>query len=276
MPEIKEMEEQRNNSMPLVSVIIPTYNVERYIEECLDSILNQNYPNIEIIVCDDCSTDNTWNILGNYKDYEQILLLRNDSNLKQARTRNNCIDYAKGDYILIQDADDISEADRVVKLLDSFEEDIDFVGSACFCFNENIGKYEELRVKTEYPQKKDLLVGIPFVHASILFKKDCLKAVDGYRYSKHTSRGEDYDLILRLYAAGFRGKNIQDLLYGYRVDLSTVERRNMASRVDECFIRYNGFKANHILFPSGWLYALKPLPAYFYQYIKHRKLITSK
>ena len=257
--------------MPLVSVIVPTYNVENYIDECMNSLLNQTYKNIEIVICDDHSTDKTVQALSKYKDSEHITVFTNDQNLRQASTRNKSINACKGDYIAIQDADDISSTDRIEKLIEAFEDGIDFVGSGCFYFNENEGKYKNYVPQKEYPQKRDLLEGIPFVHASIMFKRDSLLKVNGYRDSKHTTRGEDYDLILRLYAKGYRGKNIADLLYGYRVDEKTIARRTFSARVDECFVRYHGFKENKILFPFGWIYVFKPIIAHFYQKLVYRR-----
>lgn len=257
---------------PKVSVIIPTYNVERYIDECIESILNQTYSNFEIVICDDCSTDNTLNYIKKYKDLSNVKVLSNDKNINQAATRNKCIEASSGEYILIQDADDISSPRRIELLLNAFEENVDFVGSACYCFNSKDGKYEKWIKRYKYPLPQHLLSGIPFVHGSMLFRKDCLLDVGGYRQSKHTKRGEDYDLIMRLYAKGYRGKNIGDLLYGYRVDGETLKRRSFKARVDECFVRYEGFKANHIMFPFGWVYVFKPIVAFFYQIIKYRKI----
>lgn len=257
---------------PLVSVIIPTYNVEMYIDQCIESIIKQTYSNFEIIICDDYSTDKTIEKLEKYKMISNITILYNEKNLRQARTRNRCIKASKGDYILMQDADDIAEPERIERLIREFEPKINFVGSGCYYFNEKMGCFGNWNVRCSYPQKRDLLFGIPFAHASIMFRRECLIKVGGYRYSKYTQRGEDYDLILRLYAAGYRGKNIPDLLYGYRVDRKVISRRTFKSRLDECHIRYEGFKANGILFPVGWIWVFKPIPAYFYRKIKDRKL----
>lgn len=256
---------------PKVSVIIATYNVEKYIDQCMESLLNQTYKDFEIVVCDDCSTDDTFVHLEKYSSYSNITLLKNEKNLKQALTRNRCIENSHGEYIVIQDADDISEPNRIERLLCELEERVDFVGSACYCFNDADGIFEKWIKKYKYPEPKHLLNGIPFVHASILFRRECLEIVGGYRLTEHTKRGEDYDLIMRLYADGFRGKNISDLLYGYRVDRETIRRRDFKSRIDECFIRAEGFKNNKILFPIGWLFVLKPIAAHFYQMIKYRK-----
>ena len=258
---------------PTVSVIIPTYNVEEHIDDCISSILNQTYKNIEIVICDDCSTDGTLAKLKKYEMLPNIIILTNKENLKQAATRNECIKVCKGEYILIQDADDVSESNRIETLLKAFDATISFVGSSCYCFNSRDGKFDRLVMENEYPMPRHLLWGLPFVHASILFRKKCLMDVGGYRTSKYTKRCEDYDLIMRLYAAGYRGKNIKNLLYGYRVDKNTILRRSFDTRLDECVVRYEGFKANNILLPCGWIYVFKPILAHIYQYIKYRNFL---
>lgn len=254
---------------PLISIIIPVYNAASYIDDCIESLLSQTYQNIEILLCDDCSTDNSREILKKYESNTRCKVLYNEKNLRQASTRNRCIQIASGDFIMMQDADDIATPDRVEKLLTGFDdsEKIDFVSSSCFLFDEN-GKYGAIHNKKKFPQQKDLLKGIPFVHASSMFKREALNAVGGYRISKMTRRGEDYDLIMRLYAAGFRGKNIDDELYGYRVDKDCYSRRTFSARIDEIKIRFYGYRANGILFPLGIIYMFKPLAAYFYQIIK--------
>lgn len=140
--------------MPLVSVIVPTYNVENYIDECMNSLLNQTYKNIEIVICDDHSTDKTVQALSKYKDSEHITVLTNDQNLRQASTRNKCINACKGDYIAIQDADDISSTDRIEKLIDAFEDGIDFVGSGCFILMRMKANIKTMYLKKSIPKKE--------------------------------------------------------------------------------------------------------------------------
>lgn len=255
---------------PLVSVIIPVYNAEKYIDECIASILNQTYPNIEVIICEDCSTDSTWQHLKKYGEDPRIEILQNSRNIYQAASRNRCIKKCSGEFIMVQDADDIAEPERIRKLLAVFEDGIDFVGSGCYLFDEN-GIFDKLYGRRQYPVVNDLLRGMPFVHASMMFRKECLELVGGYRVSRETIRGEDYDLIMRLYAKGFRGKNIEDLLYGYRVNSATYARRTFRARLKECIVRYKGYEANHILFPFGWLYTGRPILAHFYHQIKNLK-----
>ena len=103
-------------SKPLVSVIVPTYNVERYVEDCIDSLISQTYPNIEIIVIDDGSKDATVYLLNQYKD--KIKLIAHDNNKGQGARRNQGIKLAKGEYIYFVDSDDWIEKDTIKELVE--------------------------------------------------------------------------------------------------------------------------------------------------------------
>lgn len=254
---------------PLVSVVVAAYNAEKHIEKCLNCLINQTVLNIEILVCDDCSTDRTPDILSRYaKKDPRIRVLANPVNLRAAASRNRCIGESRGQYIMIQDSDDVCERNRAERLLSAFSEGkkVQFVSSGYYLIDDG-GAYREVLPKRELPEKEDFLFSLPFCHAATMFRADCLKAVGGYRVSKETRRGQDYDLFMRLYANGCRGKNIRDALYGYRVDKAAVGRRKFRYRLDECRIRYRGFKQLGLL-PKGFFYVLKPIPAYFIQLMK--------
>lgn len=93
--------------MPKVSIIVPVYNVEQYLEKCLNSLINQTLTDIEIICVDDCSTDNSYKILKKYaKQDSRITILKNKKNSGQSVSRNIAIDKAKADYIMFCDSDD--------------------------------------------------------------------------------------------------------------------------------------------------------------------------
>ena len=92
---------------PLVSVIVPVYNVEQYLDECLNSICQQTYENLEIIVVEDCSTDNSLNTLIKYLEDSRVKLIQHEKNSGLSAARNTGIDAAKGDYIMFVDSDDL-------------------------------------------------------------------------------------------------------------------------------------------------------------------------
>lgn len=100
--------------MELVSVIMPTYNCARFIRESIDSVLAQTYTNWELIIVDDCSTDETDTIVSNYTD-KRIYYIRNSQNKGAALTRNRAIKEAKGRYIAFLDADDLWLPEKLEK-----------------------------------------------------------------------------------------------------------------------------------------------------------------
>ena len=90
--------------LPLVTVITVTYNSSLYIRDAIESVLTQPYPNFEYIIADDCSTDNTWDIINEYKD-SRIKKYRNETNLKEYPNRNKAVTMASGDYVVFVDGE---------------------------------------------------------------------------------------------------------------------------------------------------------------------------
>lgn len=121
--------------MPKVSVIIPVFNVESYLAECLDSVIGQSFYDMEIICIDDCSTDNSLNILMAYAHRDsRVIILRNDCNRGLAFTRNVGLERASGDYILFVDSDDYIVKDLVGITIN----EIDSVDMVCFNYKKRM------------------------------------------------------------------------------------------------------------------------------------------
>lgn len=100
---------------PLISVIVPVYNVEKYLEECLDSILAQTFTDLEVICIDDGSTDSSGKILDDYKEKDERVIVVHRENHGLGHARNTGIDMARGKYICFIDSDDYMEADTLMK-----------------------------------------------------------------------------------------------------------------------------------------------------------------
>lgn len=108
------------NQNPLISVAMTTYNGEKYLSEQIDSIINQTYKNIEIIICDDSSTDNTINILKEYENkYNNIKIYLNESNIGLNNNFEKAIKKCNGEYIAISDQDDIWNENKIELLLNN-------------------------------------------------------------------------------------------------------------------------------------------------------------
>jgi len=254
-----------------VSVIMPTYNSEEYLAKSIDSILYQTYKDLELIICDDASTDSTLNIIKKYviKD-SRIKYVQNEQNMGAAYSRNRCIEIANGDFICLQDSDDISVKDRIEKQVEFLEEnkEFDFVGSWIQCFDgEKIWRSHELNYS---PQKSDFLKGMPFAHASVLFKKEVFKKVKGYRVSKDTLRGEDLDLFMNLYSNNMKGATLQEYLYMYREDKNALKRRTLSTRLSMVKNNIIGFKKLGLM-PAGYIYAIKPVITFFIPVTLYKK-----
>lgn len=105
----------------LASIIIPVYNVEPYLKECLDSVLNQNYKNLEILVVDDGSTDQSGSICDSYC-YDPRVIVFHQPNGGPSVARNTALNHASGEYIFFVDSDDFIQPDMVSKAVASLEE----------------------------------------------------------------------------------------------------------------------------------------------------------
>jgi glycosyltransferase involved in cell wall biosynthesis len=107
------------NTNPLVSIVLGTYNGEKYLKEQIDSILWQTYPNIELIITDDCSTDGTPAILREFAGkYENVYIYFNETNLGLVRNFEKAVKYAQGAYIAFADQDDIWLPEKIQRLVD--------------------------------------------------------------------------------------------------------------------------------------------------------------
>ena len=112
-----------------VSVIVPVYNVEQYLERCLDSLLNQSYTNYEIICINDCSPDNSGKILQSYaqKYVDRIKLVENQNNIGLGLTRERGLNESTGDYVLFVDSDDYVKPDYIESYITALDDDYDIV-----------------------------------------------------------------------------------------------------------------------------------------------------
>lgn len=245
----------------LVSVIIPAYNCEDYIEKAVESIENQTYKNIEIIMCDDGSTDGTRNKLRELANkYENITLLFNKENLKIVKTKNECLRVCRGEYIASQDADDYSDIHKIELQVDFLKEhqEIGYLSCGMYKINNNDEIWGEIKFKERKIESEDFIKGSPAAHATTLFRRSAILKVNGYREDKTTTCVEDYDLFFRLQIAGVKGYLLSDILYYYRQDKKFLKRRKYKYRIDEYKIRklyYPQLKINGVY----RLYRFKPL-----------------
>lgn len=205
---------------PMISVIMPVYNAEKYVAEAIESILNQTYSDFEFIIIDDGSTDNSYQMLQSYavKD-DRIKLYRNDINLKLPKTLNFGIEQAQGKYIARMDADDISLPERFAKQIEFMESHPD-VG-VCGTYYESFSGSQNNKI---HIQKNPLthesikiylnFLGCSLAHPTIF---GITKIFKQHRYSEvMADNAEDYELWLRLMQNHIIFANVPEVLLLYR------------------------------------------------------------
>lgn len=242
----------------LVSVIMGAYNCENTIERSIKSIIDQTYDNWELIICDDCSMDNTYGVLSKYKNNPKIKILRNDKNRKLAYSLNQCLRVAKGEYIARMDADDESLPKRFEVEVDFLEKHPEFELVSCRSVVSSQGKNLGIRGIENEPTSKDLITGNPFMHPTIMMRKRAYDRLNGYTVSKRTERGQDVDLWFRFFKEGYRGYVINDVLYKYSESISDFKRRTLKSAIGCIQTSLYGYKLLDIPM-RYYICAFKPL-----------------
>lgn len=154
----------------LVSIIVTTYNSETFVERCLDSLINQTWENIEIIVVDDASTDNTVQIIMN--KYPQIKLVLLECNAGTYNARNMGISHAAGEYVTFQDSDDWSHPQRVEIQMNFLPKD----SAVC----ANYSSFFRINVDSGLPDVRQLYPLVRLNLSSLLIKKEDILQLDGF------------------------------------------------------------------------------------------------
>lgn len=253
------------------------YNCEDTVAGAIESILNQTYEDIELIICEDCSKDNTYQIVKQYADKysDRIILIRNEENLKLPASLNHCLEYATGKYIARMDGDDISYPERIEKqvLYLGQHPDIDLVGTGMTVFDG-----EKIIGQNTSPEKVDkfsLVHKTCFCHATILTYKYVYDKLNGYSLEKRAVRVEDIDLWFRFFDAGFQGANLPDLLYQVTDDSNAATRRNFANRINAMKTLFYGYRLLNYpvyYYPIAVTPVLKGLaPKFVYNFFRGRK-----
>ena len=249
-------------SFPLISILMGVHNGQHRLDAAIGSICQQTYPYWEFIICDDGSTDNSYARLLTYARQDaRFVILRNTTCQGLAATLNHCLHYAKGNFIARMDDDDISYPQRFEKQLAFLQAhpQIGFVSSSVDIFDgTQITRFRRLK---DFPTKYDLVWNSAFVHPATLFRADILRKAGGYRVAPETIRGQDYDLFMRLYGAGFYGANLQEAVYRYTINPASYAKRTFQARRGEAHIRKYGFKAMGVLW-WAWPFVFKPFAAH--------------
>jgi glycosyltransferase involved in cell wall biosynthesis len=205
---------------PLVSIIMPAYNAEKFIAEAIRSIIYQTYRNWELLICDDCSTDQTFEVISTIsKGEKRIIITQNDSNLKLLKTRNKLLSLAKGDLITFQDADDFSHPERLRSLVNVFSANKRIgIASSQVAWTDISGKV--IRISSKPTKHVDILNRMYHLNviggSNMMIRTESLKIVGGkFRSYFDGLSYQDYDLSF-LIVEKYESSIIPEVLYYYR------------------------------------------------------------
>lgn len=197
-----------------ISILIAVYNAESTIAKCLQSALNQSYKNMEILVCDDGSTDKSKKIIKT-QFLNDIILIENNKNLGVVKARNKLLKISNGDLITFLDSDDTIEMDRNKKFVDEFKKNNNLIlcgSNFNFKFENNFIRKSNVPIDKEDIFKNKIYNS--FLGASICFRLNNSTKKIKFRNIFNNKCYEDVDFILQLASYG-HFKNLPDHLYNY-------------------------------------------------------------
>lgn len=205
-----------------VSVIMPVYNGEKYLQEAIDSILNQTFSDFEFIIIDDGSTDNSWNIVQNNAEKDKrIVVVRNEKNLGICLTLNKGLKAAKGQYIARMDCDDISSSDRLAIQVNFMDEHPEYgaIGSDVRIFGENISSPYLFSFDEDWRMcVADMIFSTCMAHPTVMMRANVLFQ-NGLLYDDNFRAMEDFYMWWQI-AKYSKITNIQLPLLNYRHHLN--------------------------------------------------------
>lgn len=210
---------------PLVSIITPNYNCTSFIAETIESVLAQTYTNWEMIIVDDCSTDDSYQIALEYaKKDSRIIVLKNENNSGAAISRNKAIELAKGDYFAFLDSDDLWLPEKLEKQLKFMQENnCDFSFTEYDLIDENS---KSLHKEVRIPKK---LTYTKYLHhcytgcLTVVYRKQIAENIRSFLIKNNN----DYGLFLQVVKKSNNSMGLQECLAHYRIRNASISRNKM-------------------------------------------------
>ncbi|ABR54310.1 glycosyl transferase family 2 [Methanococcus vannielii SB] len=217
------------NEKPLISVLMPNYNNEKYLAEAIESILNQTYGNFEFIIIDDCSTDDSWSIIQDYaKKDKRIMAFRNERNLGRPKTYNRLLELISNEsfFFFFMGSDDVLKENMIdvkIRYFNNFKE-VDGVGNSIEYVDENLNFIK----KREYPEKKEDIKKNFLIFNPISQGGMCLKSyLKAEKFNEDYKVCLDYEIWTRLIDKGYVFENLKESYYLYRQQKEQAKQKNL-------------------------------------------------
>ncbi len=229
------------------------------LNNAVQSILSQDFSDFEFLICDDGSVKSASDLLDRLAENDsRIRLIRPGKCYTLPQKLNLLFQKSSGAFIARMDDDDISYPNRFSQQLHYLIAHPEIAFAGCNVdFVSATGKKTE-HTFPEFPLPKDFRFSMPFIHPALLFRREALEKANGYSEDPSCLLNEDYDLLLRLYALGMSGANVQNRLFAYSMAGVELRHKRYRYRMNEAKVRYRRFRDLGML-PASFPYVVKPL-----------------
>ncbi len=243
---------------PVISVIMPVYNAERYVGEAVRSILGQTRGDFELIIVDDGSTDGSGAILRGLAGKDGRIQLVSRANTGLTRALNEAAGLARGEFLARMDADDVAMAERLARQVEYMEGhgDCVAVGGAAACMTAEGWEIDTWLPPGEHEEIDRLHIeglGTGLAHPAVLMRREAFERAGGYR--AECEPAEDLDLWLRLAEGGGRLGNVREVVLRYRMHVGSVlmvRRRAQWERTWEVIGAARARRGLAAIVPAAW------------------------
>lgn len=222
----------------LVSVIMSNFNTpEEYLRESIESVLSQTYEDFEFIIVDDCSTDQSVEIIKSYTD-ERICLIQNDENMGLTKSLNIALRSAKGEYVARMDADDISLQYRLEKQVEFLKNSPNVIvcGTGVELFGSGANKHKDKYVHKVIPERDRFQISLLFgnhiniIHPTAMFNRRLMLDYN-LEYNENYLYAQDYRMWISCSRVG-ECSNIEEVLFKYRIHDKAVSSEKKSIQMD--------------------------------------------
>lgn len=221
-----------SDSEPLVSVVIPAYNAEKYLKDAVDSIQRQSYSAIELIIIEDCSTDNTLEVARNIEKMDRrVRVVENIHNMGVSANRRRGVELSRGEYICWQDADDISLPDRIAHQVNFLEThpEVGVVGGFITFFDETGERATRTYAENDSSLRETIFRYNPVAQPASMMRRSSVEMVGNF--SSKYRLAEDLEMLFRI-GEKYKFGNVQEIVLKYRQSPQSLTAANL--RKMEC------------------------------------------
>ncbi len=233
----------------LVTVVIPAYNAAEYIEETVQSVLNQSIKDLEVIILNDGSTDNTGKIIDHLANIHPEIKVIHKTNSGVSDTRNKGLNLAKGKYILFLDADDILTENFLKGRIDFLEENEDYsiCGSNILTFSQDQNTLETKYKAPDYNFLDDILLyanNVASIPSNLLYARNHL-IKKGIRFNVELASTADKYILIEAGNKGLKSKHLEGFPLHYRIHSNSMSQKMNLSLFRDNKHFFNLLKENH-------------------------------